>query len=344
MRLTTPRSWYARHRKPRTTTQILLTPLAWIWAWVTASRIRQARPVDVGVPVICVGNLTVGGVGKTPIVRALAALLEQLGHQAHIVVRGYGGRMRGPLRVDPNLHTAGDVGDEAIMAGNQAPIWVSRDRPAGALAAIQDGARLIILDDGHQNPGLKKTLSVIVVDAETRDGEWPFGDGSVFPSGPMREPFSAGLARADAVILLLPADLEAPDPDLLAMFGAAPVFTAHLVPVAPPPPGRQLAFAGIGKPWKMERALVAAGCDLADFAAFPDHGRYSSQILGALAQRAEALDAGLLTTEKDWARLPPEWRSQVAPWPVRADFDDQSGLLQFLRRSIGPQLDPATRP
>ena len=343
MWLTTPRSWYARYRKPWATTRVLLTPLAWVWAWVTAQRFRRAQPVDVGVPVISVGNLTIGGSGKTPIVRALAALLQQMGHQPHVVMRGYGGRMRGPLRVDPIIHTAQDVGDEAVMTGNPAPIWVSRDRPAGALAAIQQGAGLIILDDGHQNPSLEKTLTLIVVDGDTRDGDWPFGDGSVFPSGPMREPFDAGLARADVVILLLPADLDAPDPDLVALFGTTPVFVSHLLPVAPPPPGRQLAFAGIGKPWKMERALVAAGCDLADFAAFPDHGRYSLQILNALAERAKALDASLLTTDKDWARLSPTWRLRVTPWSVRAEFDDQTAMRSLLRRLIGERPDATTQ-
>ena len=124
------------------------------------------------------------------------------------------------------------------------------------------GARALVLDDAHQNPALAKTLSLVVVDGETRDEEWPFGDGSVFPSGPMREPLKAGLARADAVVLLMPADAAAPDPELVGTFGDLPVFVARLLPAAPPPPGPLVGFAGIAKPWKVERSLKAAGGEL----------------------------------------------------------------------------------
>ncbi len=145
------------------------------------------------------------------------------------------------------------------------------------------------MDDGHQNPSLRKTLSLVVVDGETRDGEWPFGDGDVFPAGPMREPLAAGLARADAVVVVLPSDLAAPDPALTALFGDKPVLLARLEPVDAPPPGPQLGFAGVGKPWKVERALTAAGCDLVDFIPLPDHADLSQGRLRALAARAAEL-------------------------------------------------------
>ena len=150
------------------------------------------------------------------------------------------------------------------------------------------------MDDGHQNPSLRKALSLVVVDGETREGEWPFGDGAVFPAGPMREPLAAGLARADAVVLLLPADLEAADPALRAVFGALPVLVARLEPAAPPPPGPQFAFAGVGKPWKVERALRAAGCDLADFAPWPDHHPYAEADLRVMAGRVRFEDEAAL--------------------------------------------------
>jgi len=193
-----------------------------------------------------------------------------------------------------------------------------------------------VLDDAHQNPTLKKTLSLVVVDGETRGDEWPFGDGGVFPSGPLREPLRAGLARADAVIVLLPTDVSEVDPDLLAVFGhpardlALPTFIARLMPAGPPPSGPQLGFAGIAKPWKVERSLIAAGCDLVDFAPFPDHAAYREEDLRFLAERAALLGAGLVTTEKDWVRLPPEWRTRVVSWPVVARFEDQAGFTAFL--------------
>jgi tetraacyldisaccharide 4'-kinase len=186
------------------------------------------------------------------------------------------------------------------------------------------------MDDGHQNPGVAKSLSLIVVDGETRDDEWPFGDGAVFPAGPMREPLAAGLARADAVVVLLPDDLADAEPNLLALFGAKPILIAHLRPAAPPPPGPQLAFAGIGKPWKMERALKAAGCDVVDFAPLPDHAPLTESTLGFLAKRAADWGAGLLTSEKDWARLSPQWRARVAAWPVRVMFEDMPVVGRLL--------------
>ncbi|MET0337093.1 MAG: tetraacyldisaccharide 4'-kinase, partial [Caulobacter sp.] len=184
------------------------------------------------------------------------------------------------------------------------------------------------------NPSLKKTLSLVVVDGETRHNEWPFGDGAVFPAGPMREPLKAGLARADAVIVLLPADLPAADPELLALFSGKPVFIARLEPAAPPPAGPQVGFAGIGKPWKVERSLVAAGCDLKDFAPFPDHGAYDETTLKALARRAEDFDADLVTTEKDWVRLPPQWRERIKAWPVRARFEDEAAVEALLTSTL----------
>jgi tetraacyldisaccharide 4'-kinase len=323
MPLRTPRHWYRREGSGVRAGRIVLAPLSWIWASVTARRIRRAAPFDPGIPVICVGNLTLGGTGKTPVVRALAARLAGDGVAVHILTRGHGGGAAGPLRVDPARHTAAEVGDEALMmAADGLPVWIARGRPAGARAAAAAGAQAIVMDDGHQNASLRKTRSLVVVDGETRDGEWPFGDGAVFPAGPMREPLAVGLARADAVVLLLPADLAEPDPRLLAELSAKPVMIARLTPSAPPPAGPQVGFAGIGKPWKFERALKAAGCDLVDFAPLPDHAAIPEATLRFLAARAEALGAGLLTTEKDYARLPAAWRGRITPWPVAVRFEN----------------------
>jgi tetraacyldisaccharide 4'-kinase len=330
VKLLTPRDWYRRDRRSPGALGLALLGASRIWTFATARRLAKGRPVDPGVPVICVGNLTLGGTGKTPVVRALTALLAAEGRRPAILSRGHGGRVRGPIRVDPSRDDAAAVGDEALMMAADAPVWIARDRAAGALAAAGAGADVIVMDDGHQNPSVAKALSLIVVDGETRDNEWPFGDGAVFPAGPLREPFAIGLARADAVILLLPADLAEADPELLALFTALPVLTARLLPSKPPPPGPQLGFAGIGKPWKMERALKAAGCDLVDFAPLPDHKPIAEATLTFLADRARSLGAGLVTSEKDWARLPASWRDRVTPWPVRAVFDDEAAVRSLL--------------
>jgi tetraacyldisaccharide 4'-kinase len=339
MKLSTPRWWYERGTGQRqgsmAIVRALLTPVSWIWAAVTARRIARATPLDVGVPVICVGNLTVGGVGKTPVVRALAERLAAQdsangGKAVHLLARGTGGRLEGPVRVDPAIHTAAEVGDEPLMLARDYPVWVARDRAAGALAAARAGAEVIIMDDGHQNPSVMKALSLVVVDGETRGEDWPFGDGRVFPAGPMREPLAVGLARADAVLVLLPGDLPQADPELTALLKGQPLLSGHLEPAGPPPRGPQVGFAGIGKPWKVERALQAAGCELADFAPFADHAAYDPATLKALAERAAVFNAGLVTTEKDWVRLPAEWQARVTPWPVRAIFDDPAALNALL--------------
>jgi tetraacyldisaccharide 4'-kinase len=324
MKLATPRWWYRRDRSASPVARALLTPVSWAWAGVTARRIARAQPIDPGIPVICVGNLTVGGTGKTPVVRELA---RRLG--AHVLSRGYGGALRGPAQVDPRAHTAADVGDEPLMLAQDVPVWISRDRVAGALAAAQAGAKLVVMDDGHQNPSLKKTLSIVVVDGETRDGEWPFGDGRVFPAGPMREPLRAGLARADAVVVLLPADLPELDAELARAVAGPPRLTARLQPAGPLPEGRLVGFAGIGKPWKFERALAATG-RLAEFAAFADHQPYDDATLARLEALAELHRARMVTTEKDWVRLPPPWRARVSAWPVRAVFEDEAALDALL--------------
>jgi tetraacyldisaccharide 4'-kinase len=339
MTLATPRWWYLRGRRAGTLLRLVLQPAAWIWAAATARRIASGQRFDPGVPVICVGNLTLGGTGKTPVVAAILELLTERGISAHALSRGHGGRLAGPLRVDPASHTSAEVGDEPLMLARRFPVWIARDRARGAATAAAGGAQVIVMDDGHQNASVRKVLSLVVVDGETRSGEWPFGDGSVFPAGPLREPLARGLARADAVILLLPADLQAPDGELLALVGSKPVLIAHLEPERAPPAGPQLGFAGVGKPWKVERALRAAGCELVEFVPLPDHARLDEDLLKRLAERAADFQAGMVTTEKDWVRLPPSWREKIVAWPVRARFNP-AALGRLLDQALARPRQP----
>ena len=335
MKLITPRWWYVRRGGRGALTGLVLRPLSWLWTLGVARRVARGGGVDPGAPVICVGNLTIGGSGKTPVVQEILSRLALHGVAAHALSRGHGGRLKGPVRVDPERHGALDVGDEPVMLAAQAPVWIARDRAAGARAAVAAGAQAVVMDDGHQNPSVRKALSLIVVDGETRDDEWPFGDGQVFPAGPLREPLTAGLGRADAVVVLLPTDLPGPDPELVAALGGKPVLIARLIAGGPPPGGPQVGFAGVAKPWKIERALKAAGCELVDFVPLPDHATLTPGLLGSLAARAADLGAGLVTTEKDWARLPPAWRSRVTAWPVRARFEDEVQLDALLMGVLG---------
>ncbi|HZK98289.1 MAG TPA: tetraacyldisaccharide 4'-kinase [Caulobacteraceae bacterium] len=335
MTLATPRRWYRRDRPPGWLARAMLEPISRLWAGATARRFVNADSTDPGVPVICVGNLTLGGAGKTPVVRELARLLAARGLSVAVLSRGHGGRLVGPVRIEAARHSHRDVGDEPLMMAVDHPVWVARNRLGGAWAAAGSGADVVIMDDGHQNATVRKSLSLVVVDGETRDGEWPFGGGEVFPLGPMRETLDRGLARADAVILLLPADLPRADLDLLALLAPTPVLIARIDPT-PPPPGPQVAFAGIGKPWKMERALRAAGCDLAVFISMADHAAPTEASLRRLAVRAEALGAGLLTSEKDWVRLSEAWRPRVAAWPMRVHFEDEQALDRLIDQALRP--------
>lgn len=330
MKLNTPRWWYTRDRNHAPITRLALKPLSWVWAGVTARKIASTQGYAPGIPVISVGNLTVGGSGKTPIAREILRILREQGRTPSALSRGYGGKLEGPVVVDPALHTAHEVGDEPLMLARDGMAVVSRDRVAGAKAAVAAGADCLVMDDGHQNPSLAKDISLIVVDGETRNDEWPFGDGSVFPSGPMREPLRAGLARADAVIILLPTDLDKVDPALVEVFGDLPVFTARLSAVCAPPEGPQVGFAGIAKPWKVERSLIAAGCDLKDFVPLPDHAILTDEQFNFLKERAKIFEAGLVTTEKDWVRLSPSQRESIQAWPLNARFDDPAGFTCWL--------------
>ena len=220
------------------------------------------------------------------------------------------------------------------MLSQVAPIVVSRDRLAGARLAVAEGAQIVVMDDGHQNPALKKTFSLVTVDGETRNGDWPFGAGGVIPAGPMREPLEVGLARADVVAVVLPTDVAEIGSELRALFGSREVWIARWTVAGPPPPGRRLGFAGVAKPWRVEHTLRGVGYDLVGFKAFPDHAPILGAALRKLSRHAKRMSAGLVTTEKDWARLPAEWRERVDVFKVRIRFDDEATVRAALARAL----------
>ncbi|MEM9012709.1 MAG: tetraacyldisaccharide 4'-kinase [Pseudomonadota bacterium] len=307
----------------------LLTPVAAIWRLASDRRQARARPVRVGVPVICVGNLVAGGAGKTPTAIAVVEHLRAAGRSPHIVTRGYGGTAVGPLAVTMES-AAAVVGDEAPLLAAFAPTWVARDRLAGAEAAIAAGADVIVLDDGLQNPGLAKDLSFAVVDAETG-----FGNGRLIPAGPLREPVMAGLGRVQHVLLV---GSEAARVACLrrepALAGRS-ILEAEITPLATGMAWsglRVVAFAGIGRPEKFFATLRQLGAELTATHALGDHQRLARPLLERLAREAAGRNAQLVTTEKDAARLPPDWRQRVLTLPVR------------LRLSPPDALDPILKP
>ncbi|MCB8879125.1 tetraacyldisaccharide 4'-kinase [Acidisoma cellulosilytica] len=305
----------------------LLAPFGLITASLTARRV--AKPGwQAPVPVFCCGNATVGGSGKTTLALDLLHRLTAMGAKPHALLRGYGGKTPGPLRVDAAQHDAALVGDEALLLAEAAPTWVAADRAAGGRAAVAAGAGAIVMDDGLQNPGLVKTCSLLVI-----DGGFGFGNAFLLPAGPLREPVAAAVSRCRAAVLIGRDEQGA----LRQLPAALPVLRGQLMPELGhlDPSGRYLAFAGIGRPEKFFAGLRTAGLQLVATESFADHHPYTASELSGLRRQAEAAGAVLLTTPKDRARLPASERGGIAIGGVGLIWDDPGQIDALLRDALG---------
>lgn len=313
-----PRFWHSDAWPAR-----LLAPVGAVVAHLTARRLAQPG-WRAPVPVICCGNATVGGAGKTTVALDLAARLQGRGIAVHIISRGYGGRLKGPARVEP-VHTAGMVGDEPMLLAQVAPTWIGADRAASARAAVAAGAEALLMDDGLQNPGLVQDAGLLVIDGATG-----FGNGRVMPAGPLREPAAAAAARCRAAIMIGMDQRHA----RAALPESLQVLDAWLAPDQALHGQRVVAFAGIARPAKFHATLLQAGATLAATIDFPDHHKFSRKDLQVILTRARNLDAIPVTTPKDAVRLPPLWRAQVKAVGVTLIWADEAALERLLAEIV----------
>ena len=321
-----PGFWY----RPTSWKSHVLSPLGALYGAIAAQRLKRDG-IDAGIPVLCVGNYHGGGAGKTPTVLALAQLLRDLGETPVVLSRGYRGKLHGPIRVDPARHSAADVGDEPLMLAQALAVMVARDRVAGVALAKSQGATVILMDDGFQNPAVAKDASLIVIDSERG-----LGNGRVIPAGPLRAPLSAQLEHTDALVVI--GDGKGADAVAGRIAGQGkPVLRARFVAdersLAALRGKRALAFAGIGDPVRFFNTLSANGIDVVRGRTFADHHAFSPRQIDALL--AEAKRDGLIpvTTEKDLVRLPPG-AGDVVPFKVTLAFDDAGGLRKFVSERL----------
>ena len=307
---------------------VILFPVSYIWRFGHYAQQKILNTKETEIPVICVGNLTVGGSGKTPVVITLCRFLSGIGKSTSILTRGFGGKEKGPIFVSTNLHQSLDVGDEPLMMANSLDVCVSRNRPLGA-NHILDKKKYdcIVMDDGLQNPTLKKDLNIAVF-----DGKFGIGNGFLLPAGPMRQKLEVGIQNIDLVIF------NGKDETGLGQKipPHIPIFTGELQPdeeiVEKMKNRRVYGFAGIGNPSRFFKTLNDIGADLVGEAHFADHHPYTDADLTQLYEEAMQSGAELVTTQKDWMRLPTDWRDRVLTVPVRIHFsaDDTIKIVSFL--------------
>ena len=310
-----PQFWY----EPNTWKAKFLYPLGYFYNLLTLLRGKLAKPQSYSCLTICIGNLNVGGTGKTPTTIALAQHFLKKGLQVHVVSRGYKGKFQGTFLVDPQKHKSDEVGDEPLLMSEFTSVWVSNKRKNGIAAAENAGAQIVLLDDGFQDPSFHKDFSLIVV-----DGEKGFGNKKCMPAGPLRENIVQGFKRADALVIV---------GQRIYKFDTFPthlkIIHSTLKPIETGmnwKEGKYLAFAGIADPSKFFKTLRSLGANLIDCVALSDHQNLDGQVLKRLERKANSAHAQLVTTEKDAVRLSKSFRKKVLSLPVRIEFDDKNEL------------------
>lgn len=338
-----PYWWYG----PRWSWQsVVLSPVAAIYGRVARRRLHRPPLYRSKLPVLCVGNFTAGGTGKTPLSIALAEMVRDLGCEPVFLTRGYAGSAHGPLLVDPHSSTAAETGDEPLLLARAAPTMVARDRVAGVrtIEQIFSPRTVVIMDDGLQNPALAKNFSIAVVDINRR-----FGNRHCIPAGPLRAPLAAQTPRVDAILVTGPAS---PVQEQAALSEIGKLFRGLTLRSQVAPAGdlkwlrgaNVLAFAGIANPARFFSLLEEHGARILSRRPFPDHHSFSDADAAALLKEADSLGARPVTTEKDFVRLHGmsgprgDLRDRTMTLPITMVFaaDGAAALQNRLRTVIAP--------
>jgi tetraacyldisaccharide 4'-kinase len=308
----------------------VLHPISKLYEFINRLRYSFIRPAKFPIPVLCIGNITAGGSGKTPVALHIGRLLKERNAGAFFLSRGYGGTLKGPVMVDPKKHSAREVGDEPLLLAQVLPTIISKNRVQGARLALQKGAKLIVMDDGFQNPSIAKTCSILVL-----DGKIGLGNGRIIPAGPLREAPENAFKRAHAVIILNRSTAIPPIPaGIMVLQGKTRLQNAANLK------GKKIfAFCGLAYPHKFYDALHAAGANMAGTSSFADHHLYSDIDMNKLLAQSITQDAALITTHKDAVRVPEKFRDCIATVDMNIDFDDERMLELLIKHLLDPHAN-----
>ncbi len=315
----TPKYWQDKNLLSK-----LLYPLGKLYLWGSFINSKIKHPKKIEKKVICIGNLTAGGTGKTPCSVSIAKILQEMKYKPFFVSRGYGGKLRNIL-VDKKVHSAQDVGDEPLLLSNTAPVAINPNRYLAAQKALEYGADIIIMDDGFQNQSLQKDISFLVF-----DGEFGCGNGYGIPAGPMREDFASGIKKAQAIIILGKDKFE-----LAKKIHNIPIFYGTISPIKPKFTEQSvIAFAGIGRPQKFYNSLIECGLNILETIDFPDHHQYKREELLFLIEKAQQKNCVLYTTSKDFVKFPKDLQKYFNTLEIEIKWQDANALKSFLSQKI----------
>ncbi len=312
----TPRFW-----KDKNLISTLLLPLGWVYSGLTAARLKFKKSGKVNIPVICLGNITAGGSGKTPTAITLTKRLQKKGYHPYFVSRGYGGKLSGIILTKDSTYSAAEVGDEPLILSSIAPVSINPDRYQAALKAQEHGADMIIMDDGFQNPSLKKDISILII-----DGGFGFGNQHPIPAGPLRENLQSGLKRANAALII-----GEDKTNCAQEMKNLPLFHGKIKEIEPQTkPTQVIAFAGIGRPEKFYQSLENCGMNIISRHDFPDHHFYTEKELQSLLNEAQEKKAELYTTAKDIVKIPLPLRPKFNVLEIEIEIEKEQELISFI--------------